>query len=51
MTLRELIIERILFAMTEQELLQHQLTADELSTLSDVDLFELYEEHLFQGLL
>jgi hypothetical protein len=51
MNLRELLIERILFAMTEAELLEHQLTADQLEDLADVDLFELYEEHVFQGLL
>jgi hypothetical protein len=48
MSLRELIIERILFCADEDELRdQYQMIGDldcELSQLSDLDLFELYEE-------
>lgn len=45
MTLRELIIGRILFAVTDAELQQqYNTTEDELENLSDLDLFELYEE-------
>lgn len=47
MTLRDLIIERILFAADEDELRdQYMMEGDldfELRQLSDVDLFELYE--------
>lgn len=45
MTLREIIIERILFAVTEETLVKlYNLTEDELSELSDLDLFEVYDE-------
>lgn len=48
MTLRDLIVERILFAADEDELRdQYQMEGDldvELRSLSDIDLFELYEE-------
>ena len=44
MTLREMMIERILFAATEEDLwLMYQVSADDLDSLTDVDLFELYE--------
>lgn len=44
MTLREMMIERILFAATEEDLWKmYQTTEAELSTLTDLDLFELYE--------
>ena len=44
MTLREILIERILFAVSEQELMRHyQMTESELLETSDLDLFELYE--------
>ena len=45
MTLRELIVERVLFVLTVEELFhRHHLTVDELAEISDLDLFELYEE-------
>ena len=45
MNLRELIIDRVLFTVTEEELHRRfQTTEDELSEMSDLDLFELYEE-------
>jgi hypothetical protein len=45
MDLRKLIIERIFFAFTDEEL-QNGLGVhpDEVETLSDLDLLELYEE-------
>lgn len=44
MTLREMMIERILFAATEEDLWKmYQTNVSELSTLTDLDLFELYE--------
>jgi hypothetical protein len=51
MALRELLIERILGAMTEQDLAASFTTAAELEYLTDVDLFELYEDHVFAKLL
>lgn len=45
MTLRELIIERIHFAMDEEELAElYSVHGDELEDLSDIDLFDIYEE-------
>lgn len=45
MTLREMIIERIHFAMDEDELAElYSLHGDELEDLADVDLLEIYEE-------
>ena len=44
MTLREMMIERILFAATEEDLWKmYQTTEAELESLTDLDLFELYE--------
>ena len=44
-TLRELIIERIFFAFTDEELQDiFDVHPDEVETLSDLDLLELYEE-------
>ena len=51
MTLRELLIERILFALTEEDLARNMTSASELEQLSDVDLFELYEDHVMKALL
>jgi len=51
MTLRELLIERILGVMTEQELSANYTSAEELTSMSDVDLFELYEDYVFSQLL
>ncbi len=48
MNLRELIIERIMFCADDDELRdRYQLIGDlddDLSQMSDLDLFELYEE-------
>ena len=45
MTLRELLIERILFACDEQTLIRDfGMTEDEVEDLADVDLFEIYED-------
>ena len=45
MNLRELMIERVLFACDETELIRdYGVTDDELEELSDVDLFEIYED-------
>jgi hypothetical protein len=44
MTLRELMTERLLFSIDEQELKnRYQLTESDVNDLSDLDLFELYE--------
>jgi hypothetical protein len=45
MTLRELLIERIFFAVTGSELVEmYDISPGEVAGLSDLDLFELYEE-------
>ena len=45
MNLRELIVGRILYAVTEEELeTRYAVPVSELDTLSDLDLFELFEE-------
>lgn len=45
MNLRELIIERILYAVADEELESNfNITVNELDELSDLDLFELFEE-------
>lgn len=47
MTLRNLMIEYILFAFSEQELIdKFQITEEELSNLVDVDLLEIYDQTL-----
>ena len=44
MNLRQLVIERIFFAVTDEELATlYQLKASDIQDLSDLDLFELYE--------
>ncbi len=44
MTLRDLITERIMFAVTEEQLMaQHHTTEEGLKELSDLDLFEIFE--------
>lgn len=49
MSIRELMIEYILFAFDEQGLQdQFHCTASELSDLSDVDLLEIYDQTLLQ---
>lgn len=48
MNLRELIIERILWAVTEEDLAAHYHTTEaELTNLSDADLLDLYEDVTF----
>ena len=45
MNLRQLITERVLFAVTPEELEQRfQLTENEVQEMTDLDLFELYEQ-------
>ena len=47
MTLRELMIEYICFAFSDEELQQKfQITDDELAGLSDMDLLEIYDQTL-----
>lgn len=47
MNLRELIIERILFAFDEDDLMDYfQITESGLEELSDFDLLEVYEESI-----
>lgn len=44
MNIRELVIQRILFSLSDEELEQEfQMTEDEVTELSDLDLFEMYE--------
>lgn len=43
-SIRDLMIEYILFAFTEEELLsKFQVTEEELPNLTDVDLLEIYD--------
>ena len=45
MNLRQLIIERIFYAVTEETLIaEYGVFADELDSMSDLDLFELFED-------
>lgn len=45
MNLRQLMIERILFAVDESTLIsQYGVFEDELDGMSDLDLFELFED-------
>ena len=49
-TLRELIVERIFFAFTDEELQTvFDVHPDEVENLSDLDLLELYEETIVAG--
>ena len=49
MTLRELMIERIMFCVDEHTLTQEfQLTESDLPGLSDLDLLELYDVLMFE---
>lgn len=49
MTLREMIVERILYCVTEKDLNDtFMVTVDELPTLSDVDLMELYDDVMME---
>ena len=45
MNIRELVIQRILFSLSDEELESNfNITINELDELSDLDLFELFEE-------
>ncbi len=45
MSLRKLLIERIMFILTEQELAaRYCATESDLETMADTDLLELYED-------
>ena len=45
MNLRQLIIERILYAVDESTLIaEYGVFEDELETMNDLDLFELFED-------
>mgnify|MGYP000093018978 FL=1 len=47
MTIRELMVEYILFAFSEEELLtKFQVSEEELPSLSDLDLLEIYDKTL-----
>ncbi len=47
LSIRELMVEYILFAFNEKELLEKfHVTEQELSNLSDVDLLEIYDQTL-----
>ncbi len=47
LTIRELMVEYILFAFTEEELIEKfQITEEEVSNLADEDLLELYDQTL-----
>jgi hypothetical protein len=50
MDLRKLIVERIFFAFTDEELQQiFDIHPNEVEDLSDIDLLELYEETVTFG--
>lgn len=49
--LRDVLIQRILGALTEQDLAQRFVSAEELEYMTDLDLFELYEDAVFSALL
>lgn len=50
MTLRQLILERIFFAFSDEELQDmFDIHPDEVEALSDIDLLELYEETILSG--
>jgi hypothetical protein len=47
LTIKEMMIEYILFAFTEEELMdKFQVTEEELPNLTDVDLLEIYDQTL-----
>jgi len=47
LTLKELMVEYILFAFTEEELQEKfHVTEEELGNLCDVDLLEIYDQTL-----
>lgn len=48
MSLREMILERVFFCLSEEELMsEFSLTENEVTELSDLDLLELYEQVCF----
>jgi hypothetical protein len=52
MNLRELMIEYILFAFTEEQLMQfYQVTEEELPELADQDLLEIYDQTLLSDVV
>lgn len=45
MTLHQLMIERIFIMMSDEDLIEmYSITSKEVEQLSDLDLFEMYEE-------
>jgi len=51
LNIRELMIEYVLFAFTEEELMEKfRITEFELSNLSDIDLLEIYDQTLLTPL-
>lgn len=45
MSLREMMVERVLFSVSDEELMEEfMLSEEEVSELSDCDLLELYED-------
>lgn len=45
MTLREMMVERVLYTITEDELMEEFMVGlDEIKDLSDCDLMDLYED-------
>lgn len=52
LNIRELMVEYILFAFTEEELIEKfQVTEQELSNLCDVDLLEIYDQTLLTPMM
>ena len=48
MNMRELVIQRILFAVSEEQLIsEYGVFENEIDGMSDLDLFELYEAVVF----
>lgn len=47
LTIRELMVEYVLFAFTDEQLMEKfQVTEEELSNLCDQDLLEIYDQTL-----
>lgn len=48
MNMRELVIQRILFAVSDEQLIsEYGVFENEIDSMSDLDLFELYEAVVF----
>ena len=48
MNMRELVIQRILFAVSDEQLIsEYGVFENEIDDMSDLDLFELYEAVVF----